>query len=189
MNMEDVILVTTVREEIRGGVLRVDVADIPHHVVKAMTEAQPEKIEAEIMAKAEPENEVKVVAREKREAKVKAEAGEDAKAAEAKSELEAKKEGPCDIAPVAASSVPTEGSRVELTSLPGAPMKHLLTASSIPQGPTSTVTHLARPRPTPITAAPSLTRVVWRERKLTGDKQVGKWSWLTMSYFDRWSVL
>ncbi|KAH9006231.1 hypothetical protein EDB86DRAFT_3097923 [Lactarius hatsudake] len=32
MSMEDVILVATVREEIRGGALRVDVADIPRHV-------------------------------------------------------------------------------------------------------------------------------------------------------------
>jgi hypothetical protein len=32
MSMEDVILVTTVREEIRGGALRVDAADIPQHV-------------------------------------------------------------------------------------------------------------------------------------------------------------
>ncbi|KAI9441586.1 hypothetical protein H4582DRAFT_2207568, partial [Lactarius indigo] len=32
MSMEDVILVATVREEIRGGTLRVDVADIPRHI-------------------------------------------------------------------------------------------------------------------------------------------------------------
>ncbi|KAH9005683.1 hypothetical protein EDB83DRAFT_2236995 [Lactarius deliciosus] len=32
MSMDDVILVATVREEIRGGALRVDVADIPRHV-------------------------------------------------------------------------------------------------------------------------------------------------------------
>ncbi len=32
MSMEDVILVATVREEIRGGALRVDAADIPRHV-------------------------------------------------------------------------------------------------------------------------------------------------------------
>ena len=191
MNMEDVILVATVREEIRGGVLRVDVADIPHHVVKAMAEAQPEKIETEIMAKAELENEVKAAAREKREAeskaeadakvtdKVKVKAGEEARAAEAKA---AKKESPCKIALVAASSVPTDGPRTELTPLAGAPMRH---ASSIPQGPASTVTHLA----TSITAAPSLASVVWRERKLTGDKQDGKRSWLTTSYFDQWTVL
>ena len=177
MNMEDVILVATVREEIRGGVLRVDMADIPHHVVKAMAEAQQEKIEAETMAKAEPENKVKAAAREKREAeadakgtdKVKVTAGEEARAAEAKAELEAKKESPCKIAPVAASSVPTEGSPTELTPLAGAPMKHLSTAS---QG-----------------SAPSVASVVCQERKLTNDKQDGKRSWLTMSYFDRWTVL
>ena len=194
MNMEDVVLVATVREEIRGGVLRVDMADIPHHVVKAMAETQPEKIEAEIMAKAELENEVKAAAREKREAegkaeadakvidKVKVKAGEEARAAEAKAELEAKKESHCKIALVAASSVPTGGPRTELTPLAGAPTRH---ASSIPQGPASTMTHLA----TSITAAPSLASVVWRERKLTSDKQDGKRSWLTMSYFDQWTVL
>ena len=32
MSMEDVILVTTVRGEIRGGTLRVDAADIPRHI-------------------------------------------------------------------------------------------------------------------------------------------------------------
>ncbi|KAF8270191.1 hypothetical protein EI94DRAFT_1723338 [Lactarius quietus] len=32
MNMGDVVLVATVREKIRGGVLRVDVADIPHYI-------------------------------------------------------------------------------------------------------------------------------------------------------------
>ncbi|KAH9032588.1 hypothetical protein EDB85DRAFT_1865006 [Lactarius pseudohatsudake] len=32
MSMEDVILVATVREEIRGAALRVDAADIPHHI-------------------------------------------------------------------------------------------------------------------------------------------------------------
>ena len=191
MNMEDVILVATVREEIRGGVLRVDVADIPHHVVKAMAEAQPEKIETEIMAKAELENEVKAAAREKREAegkaeadakvtdKVKVKAGEEARAAEAKA---AKKESPCKIALVAASSVPTDGPRTELTPLAGAPMRHASsTRTSIPQGPASTVTLLA----TSITAAPSLASVVWRERKLTSDKQDGKRSWLTVSYFDQ----
>jgi hypothetical protein len=35
MNMEDVILVATVREVIRDDALRVDVADIPHHVEAA----------------------------------------------------------------------------------------------------------------------------------------------------------
>ena len=32
MDMRDVILVATIREEIRGGALRVDVADIPSHI-------------------------------------------------------------------------------------------------------------------------------------------------------------
>ncbi|KAH9067681.1 hypothetical protein EDB87DRAFT_1552902 [Lactarius vividus] len=36
MTMEDVILVARVREEIRGGALRVDVADIPRHVEVAL---------------------------------------------------------------------------------------------------------------------------------------------------------
>ena len=190
MNMEDVILVATVREEIRGGVLRVDVADIPCHVVKAVAEAQPEKIEAEIMAKAELENEVKAAAREKLEAegkaeadgivtdKVKVKAGEEAKAAEAKAELEAKKESPREIALVAASSVLTEGSRTELVPLAGTPMKHLSAASSTPQGSAPIMTHLA----TSITVAPSLASAVCQrpERKLTRDKQDGKRSWLTM---------
>ncbi|KAH9175002.1 hypothetical protein EDB89DRAFT_430094 [Lactarius sanguifluus] len=38
MNMEDVILVARVREEIRGGALRVDVADIPRHVEVVLAE-------------------------------------------------------------------------------------------------------------------------------------------------------
>ena len=38
MNMEDVIAVATVREEIRGGALRVDAADIPRHVELAQAE-------------------------------------------------------------------------------------------------------------------------------------------------------
>jgi hypothetical protein len=36
MSVEDVILVATVREEIRGGVLREDVADIPSHIEIAL---------------------------------------------------------------------------------------------------------------------------------------------------------
>ncbi len=32
MRVEDVILVATVREDIRGGALQIDAADIPHHV-------------------------------------------------------------------------------------------------------------------------------------------------------------
>ena len=38
MSMEDVVLVTTVREEIRGGVLRVDAADIPRHIEVAQAD-------------------------------------------------------------------------------------------------------------------------------------------------------
>ncbi|KAH9006217.1 hypothetical protein EDB86DRAFT_697083 [Lactarius hatsudake] len=38
MSMEDVILVARVREEIRGGALRVDVADIPRHVEVVLAE-------------------------------------------------------------------------------------------------------------------------------------------------------
>ena len=35
MSVEDVVLVATVREEIRDGALRVDVADIPRHLEEA----------------------------------------------------------------------------------------------------------------------------------------------------------
>ncbi|KAH9067696.1 hypothetical protein EDB87DRAFT_1573273 [Lactarius vividus] len=38
MNMEDVVLVATVREEIRGGALRVDAADIRRHIEVALAE-------------------------------------------------------------------------------------------------------------------------------------------------------
>ncbi|KAH9006209.1 hypothetical protein EDB86DRAFT_2780915, partial [Lactarius hatsudake] len=46
MKMEDVVLVARVREEIRGGALRVDVVDIPRHVAKAQ--------QANLEAKADP---------------------------------------------------------------------------------------------------------------------------------------
>ena len=36
MNMEDVVLVATVREEIRGGALRVDAANIPCRIEMAL---------------------------------------------------------------------------------------------------------------------------------------------------------
>ena len=35
MSVEDVVLVATVREEIRGGALQVDVADVPCHIEAA----------------------------------------------------------------------------------------------------------------------------------------------------------
>jgi hypothetical protein len=82
MKMEDVILVATVREEIRGGALRVDVADIPLHIAKAEAEAQEEKFEAETTAKADaeanakeskvPEAKLEAVAKAKAEAEARA---------------------------------------------------------------------------------------------------------------------
>ena len=36
MSMEDVVLVAKMREEIRGGALRVDAANIPHHIEMAL---------------------------------------------------------------------------------------------------------------------------------------------------------
>jgi hypothetical protein len=46
MSIEDVILVATVREEIRNGVLRVDVADIPRHIANAEAEVLQAKLKA-----------------------------------------------------------------------------------------------------------------------------------------------
>ena len=99
MSMEDVILVATLREGIRGEALRVDATDIPRHVAEAEVEAQQAKLEDETKGIADAE------AREKREAeaKTKAEvnakvaeeakikAADEAKAVAAKAELEAKK--------------------------------------------------------------------------------------------------
>jgi hypothetical protein len=106
MKMEDVILVATVREEIRGGALRVKVADIPRHVVKAVAEAQKDKLGAEMTAKADaeanakefkdpklgaverktlakveagPQDKVEAVARENREAEAKAKVADEVK--------------------------------------------------------------------------------------------------------------
>ncbi|KAF8270190.1 hypothetical protein EI94DRAFT_1798413 [Lactarius quietus] len=59
MSIEDVILVATVREEIRGCALRVDAADIPHHLAKAEAEARQRKLEAEMKAKADAEGNAK----------------------------------------------------------------------------------------------------------------------------------
>jgi hypothetical protein len=77
MSMEDVVLVAMVREEICGGALRVDAADIPRHVAKAEAQAQQAKLEAATKGKADAE------------AKGKTEAEANAKEAEApKAELE-----------------------------------------------------------------------------------------------------
>ncbi|KAH9006216.1 hypothetical protein EDB86DRAFT_696514 [Lactarius hatsudake] len=81
MNMEDVILVATVREEIRGGAVRVDAVDIPRHVaetrlatlegktyLEARSEAESNAKEAETQeAKREAEAMVKRKADEKSE--------------------------------------------------------------------------------------------------------------------------
>jgi hypothetical protein len=82
MKMENVILVATVREEIRGGALRVDVADIPLHIAKAGAEAQEEKFEAETTAKAGAEANAKEskVPKAKLEAVAKAKAEAEARA-------------------------------------------------------------------------------------------------------------
>ena len=49
MSVEDVVLVATVREEIRDGALRIDVADIPRH----LEEAQANRISKVYNAEAE----------------------------------------------------------------------------------------------------------------------------------------
>ncbi|KAI9441600.1 hypothetical protein H4582DRAFT_2073767 [Lactarius indigo] len=104
MRMEDVILVATVREEIRGGTLRVDAVDIPRHVTEAQMakpegKAYPEtraKVEAEAQkVKLEVEAEAEVKAKRETEAMVKrrteAKAKRDPEAeAEAKAEVEVK---------------------------------------------------------------------------------------------------
>ncbi|KAH9051016.1 hypothetical protein EDB83DRAFT_1360684 [Lactarius deliciosus] len=110
MSMEDVILVATVREEIRGGAVRVDAVDIPRHVaetqlakpegktyLEAWAEAESNTKEAETQkAKREAEAMVKRKAEEKAkrdlEAEVKAKTKVGAKAkreAEAKEKAEA----------------------------------------------------------------------------------------------------
>ena len=76
MSMEDVILVATVREEICGGVPRVDVADIPRLVAKAEAEAQQVKLVVKTKAKADAET------------KANAEADEEAGAQKAKHEID-----------------------------------------------------------------------------------------------------
>ena len=47
MSMEDVVLVATVREEIRGSVLRVDAADIPHHLEVAQAHRLVSKVNSD----------------------------------------------------------------------------------------------------------------------------------------------
>ena len=91
MGMEDVILVATAREEIRGGALRVDVADIPR-IVKTKAKAELAKLEAETMTKAGAETKAKAEASTKAEAETREEheAGAKAKAeAEAREKAEA----------------------------------------------------------------------------------------------------
>ena len=55
MSIDDVILVATAREEIRGGVLQVDVADIPRHMAKVEAEARQAKLETEMKTTADTE--------------------------------------------------------------------------------------------------------------------------------------
>ncbi|KAH9174995.1 hypothetical protein EDB89DRAFT_429569 [Lactarius sanguifluus] len=98
MRMEDVIVVATVREEIRDGALQVDAVDIPRHVAKvqqanleakadpkARAEAEANTKEAEEKAKLETEAKAKAEAEAK--AKLKAEAK-----AKRKAEFMAKRE-------------------------------------------------------------------------------------------------
>jgi hypothetical protein len=77
MSIEDVILVATVREEIRDGALRVDVADIPRHIANAEAEAQQAELKAGTEAKdfAEPNAKDSTASKAKldAEAKVRAE--------------------------------------------------------------------------------------------------------------------
>jgi hypothetical protein len=48
MSMEDVVLVATVREEIRGGALRVDIADISRHVEVAQAGKQNHPVGSDV---------------------------------------------------------------------------------------------------------------------------------------------
>ncbi|KAH9051011.1 hypothetical protein EDB83DRAFT_1360351 [Lactarius deliciosus] len=92
MKMEDVILVARVREEIRGGALRVDVVDIPGHVAKAAQRANLEA-KADPKARAKGKANAKEAEESKLEIKAKANAEAEAKAkliAEAKAKREAK---------------------------------------------------------------------------------------------------
>ncbi|KAH9051012.1 hypothetical protein EDB83DRAFT_2522463 [Lactarius deliciosus] len=108
MRMEDVILVAAVREEIRGGTVRVDAVDIPRHVAaaqlakpegkaysetRAQAEAEAQKAKLEIEAEAKANAEVK--AKRETEAIVKRRTGAKAKRdpeAEAKEKAEAEVE-------------------------------------------------------------------------------------------------
>ena len=84
MSIEDVVLVATTREEIRDGILRVDVADIPRHIANAGTK---ERYFAEPDARNSTASKAKLDAVE---AKAESEASETAKAEhEAKANAEA----------------------------------------------------------------------------------------------------
>ena len=105
MDIEDVILVASVREEIRDGALRVDVTDISHYVeaaqagkldhlvgYRAKAEAKAEathEVEAKVQAEAEATHEAKVKEQAEAEAKKKREAAARAKA-EARAKVEAR---------------------------------------------------------------------------------------------------
>ena len=99
MSIEDVILVATAREEIREGILRVDVADIPRHIANAEAEVQQAKLKAGTKEEdfAEPNARDSTTSKAKLDAeakaKVESEASETAKAeheAKAKAEAEAR---------------------------------------------------------------------------------------------------
>ena len=86
MSMEDVILVATVREEIRGSALRVDVADIPRHMAKVEAKAQRSqqaKIEAEMKAMTDTEAHAKESMAPKAKIEAKAELQAETEASEA----------------------------------------------------------------------------------------------------------
>ena len=102
MSMDDVILVATVREEIRGGVLRIDVADIPHYMTKTEAGVKLAKLEAETKATADAEVKTKAEAkaREKYEADAKAKAEAQAREkgeAEGREKREAKAKSKAEV--------------------------------------------------------------------------------------------
>ena len=84
MDIEDVILVASVREEIRDGALRVDVVDIPRCVKAAqagkLNHLVGDRVKAEAMAKSTHEAEVQAEAKKKGEADAIAKADVSAKA-------------------------------------------------------------------------------------------------------------
>ncbi|KAH9067671.1 hypothetical protein EDB87DRAFT_19689 [Lactarius vividus] len=211
MMMEDVILVATVREEIRGGALRVDAADIPRHVAKAQQanleiKADPKarakaeanakgdeekaKLETESKANAEAEAKAKLnaEAKAKRKAEAKAKHKAEAKAkriAETKETREVKAKAEAKEKREADTEVnaETEARERPEAEADGSPAQHPSTTNSSPHGSAS-----AHPA-TSITAAPSSASamsspptLVAQERKSINDRQDDERSGLTLAH-------